>query len=280
MKNIADQDILFKVKTTLPSTYFVDPNQDCLKVGEEVTVNVIMMNDECLKFIKNYLRGSEETAHKHMFKVEAVPISPTVYTDLKALEPANRSATYNRLLSSTEATMKSVAKFRVAFTYPARDPAQELTSISESGEGAPSAPPAQAEPNVEQPPAGRNSNSTFEEKTANDQNSIDGVLSELQALRARYDKVLELTVHLTAEKDTMLARLEAKQNERKEKSRQLERDRKGAKAMAGAMKKKGVFSLTSVCILAFIAFWLGYYLEEGETFTGTRTTTVPPTSEL
>ena len=119
MKNIADQDILFKVKTTLPSTYFVDPNQDCMKAGQELTVNVIMMNEECRKFIENYKRGSKEAVHKHMFKVEAVPITPTEYTDLKALEPANRSATYNRLLGNTEATKKSTSKFKVAFTYPA-----------------------------------------------------------------------------------------------------------------------------------------------------------------
>lgn len=50
--------------------------------------------------------------------------------------------------------------------------------------------------------------------------SAEAVLAELQGLRKRYDAVVEYTVHLTAERDAIIARLEATQKDLiKEKSK-------------------------------------------------------------
>jgi len=41
----------------------------------------------------------------------------------------------------------------------------------------------------------------------------DSIFSELQALRKKYDAVVEYTVHLTAERDAIVAQLESAQRE-------------------------------------------------------------------
>jgi len=253
IKNISDGDVLYKVKTTLPSTYYVNPNQDCLQKGEEIVVTVIMMNEDCINFIQAHnVRGVAESVDRHRFKIEAVAISPTQYNNLKKAASAVRSAEYNTALELAEA--KHTAKFKVQYTYPPREEAAAASAgRSLSADQGSSVSPTKSR--------GGGTIAFDDQNTAHDPNSIDSVLSELQALRTRYDKVLELTVNLTAEKDTMLARLEAKQNERKEKSKMLERERKGAKAMAGAQKKQGLFSWNFIIFAAIVAFALGFYLD-------------------
>ena len=234
----------------------MNPNQDCLQQGEEIVVTVIMMNEDCINFIQAHnVKGVAESVDRHRFKIEAVAISPTQYNNLKKAASAVRSAEYNTALELAEE--KHTAKFKVHYTYPPREEtAQASTGRSSSADNSSGVSPMKSRV------SGAGGSTAFEDQTAqHDPNSIDSVLSELQALRTRYDKVLELTVNLTAEKDTMLARLEAKQNERKEKSKLLERERKGAKAMAGGQKKRGLFSWTFIIFAAIIAFALGWYLD-------------------
>jgi hypothetical protein len=106
-----------------------------------------------------------------------------------------------------------------------------------------------------------------------DPNSIDAVLSEFQSLRTKYDKVVELTVNLQAEKDTMDERLRAKIEERKDINQKKDRERKGAKALANSHKRRGTFSYMFLIITAVLAYALGYYLEHRKIWSFTSTAT-------
>jgi hypothetical protein len=290
---------MFKVKTTLPSTYYVSPNQDSLMPDEEIKVLVVLVNEECNAYIEsNNTRGAPESVERHRFKVEAVKITFNQYNELKEIPSETRSTEYNRILDGVTSDEKSVAKFSVNYKYPSRTNTLPQTGTGTLGQGhgndgngngnesknnlhMATAKDLNAHANMslsseQQQRAKYSSNSMAgigsydDNKTigvgvaaANDPSSIDSVLSELQALRTRYDKVLELTVNLTAEKDTMMARLEAKQNERKETMKLLnERDRKGAKSIASAKAKNGMFSQTFIILAGIFAFLLGYYLEQ------------------
>ena len=98
----------------------------------------------------------------------------------------------------------------------------------------------------------------------------DQLYAELQSLRKKYDDVIAYTVHLTAERDTLIT-----QNEetRRELAREAQRRRKedpgsrGDKTEKLADNKKVVqqgFTLFSVVLCAFIAFLMGIYIRMGK----------------
>jgi hypothetical protein len=76
--------------------------------------------------------------------------------------------------------------------------------------------------------------------------SSDAMLAELLSLRKKYDAVVEYTVHLTAERDTIVAQLEEVQREyAKEKSRKKEA-LDGLNAQSKASERV-VQTVSSVC---------------------------------
>ena len=48
MTNTSQTNIVFKVKTTKPSFYFVRPNQQVLKAGDSEEISVVLVDTECL----------------------------------------------------------------------------------------------------------------------------------------------------------------------------------------------------------------------------------------
>jgi Skp family chaperone for outer membrane proteins len=68
----------------------------------------------------------------------------------------------------------------------------------------------------------------------------DSIFSELQALRKKYDAVVEYTVHLTAERDAIVSQLESAQRELNREKTKKKSD--GSSVMSGKDKssdKKG-----------------------------------------
>lgn len=47
MENTSSRRVIFKVKTTQPSWYYVRPNQSVLDVGESEEVSVVLLDTEC-----------------------------------------------------------------------------------------------------------------------------------------------------------------------------------------------------------------------------------------
>ena len=228
---------------------------DCLRDGEVVKIGITLVNDECNKFIDRNISGKPSSVDKHRFKIECVTVTAADYENLKGMDltPKERSEKYSELLKTLEKD-KHALKFRVDYIYP--QIVEEETSTAAHHESGPSEKKAALLPE---------SDMGFNEYGGQ---GIDSVISELQALRSKYDKVLELTVNLTAEKDTMIARLNAKQNERKEITKLKEKERKGAKALANASKKQGMFSYTFLFTAAILAYIVGYYLEHVKIFGG------------
>ena len=60
--------MVFKVKTTQPSWYFVRPNQQVLEKGKEETVVVVLVEEERRDLLKDRQKLKNE---KHRFLVES-----------------------------------------------------------------------------------------------------------------------------------------------------------------------------------------------------------------
>jgi hypothetical protein len=84
---------------------------------------------------------------------------------------------------------------------------------------------------------------------------------ELQNLRKKYDSVVEYTVHLTAERDSIVGQLESAQKELTNRDK-----RKKIDGVAAVRKDKETdaviqgFSLFAVLATALICFLLGKYI--------------------
>ena len=75
----------------------------------------------------------------------------------------------------------------------------------------------------------------------------DSIFSELQALRKKYDAVVEYTVHLTAERDAIVSQLESSQRELNREKTKKKTD--GSAVMSGKDKssdKKGTEKVSRV----------------------------------
>ena len=47
MTNTSDSKVVFKVKTTLPTWYYVRPNQQVVDVGATEEVAIVLIDSEC-----------------------------------------------------------------------------------------------------------------------------------------------------------------------------------------------------------------------------------------
>jgi hypothetical protein len=92
--------------------------------------------------------------------------------------------------------------------------------------------------------------------------SYETCWAELQGLKKKYDQVREYTVHLTAERDSVVAKLERLQNEmlqdssgKSGKGGGVEGLKETARGVAG-----GDYSLFFILVAALLSFLLGYLL--------------------
>lgn len=95
--------------------------------------------------------------------------------------------------------------------------------------------------------------------------SYEACWAELQQLHRKYDQVREYTVHLTAERDTVVSKLERLQSELAQQEQAREgggRRRNGDAAMKQAARGIALsdFSLFAVLVAAVVSFLVGYYV--------------------
>ena len=92
---------VFKVKTTQPSWYYVRPNQQIVKPGATEEVSIVLVDNECNRFIEAHESGNEERLDKHRFLVQSKPISESDFTRISAnfsvLSPREPVSSFFRL---------------------------------------------------------------------------------------------------------------------------------------------------------------------------------------
>lgn len=294
--NISNSNVVFKVKTTQPSWYYVRPNQQLLAPGQSEDVKVLLVGSECNRFLDQAAVNAEEKLDKHRFLVQSKVVDDNEYSRVMALPVAQRGDEFSKLWETNKDDRRNV-KLKVDFKYPAAGTATGAAAggggattraaASGGGNGSSNAPIPSVSENVENVrsrlgAAGGaddrgSSNSSSGSSSSNSTfaaSSPEAMFTELQSIRKKYDAVVEYTVHLTAERDAIVAQLEVAQRElSKEKSKK--KGSGGAAAADGATGqgagKKGDksgdrkiiekgFSLFVVLFTALICFLIGKYL--------------------
>jgi len=198
--NISKQKVAFKVKTTQPSWYYVRPNQQIVDVGQTEEVAIVLAEQAASK------DPSLEKLDKHRFLVQSKAISDEHFENIKNMKPTERALEYTKIWDDSQKDDRKNIKLKVEFQYADKDTAVQKDAAYQSAASTPvrNSNGAETVRGVLARPPG-----TDEHLSGNSADSG----KELEALKKKYDAVVEYTVHLTAERDTILAQLEVAQRQ-------------------------------------------------------------------
>lgn len=88
--NTSKNRVVFKVKTTQPSWYYVRPNQQMLDVGQTEDVTILLVDTECSRFLDQAAINEEEKVDKHRFLVQSKTLDDAEYARLLTLSQTQR----------------------------------------------------------------------------------------------------------------------------------------------------------------------------------------------
>jgi hypothetical protein len=339
IKNISNQPVAFKVKTTTPLWYNVKPNQEILQKDQTVEVSIILIDSERDRMLFEHRNRNGKAADKKLpnrFKVESralneedarriteIEMANAFSADLSAPGAAsikrpseekkkneefaklwdlqkpstdlkvkvtfhfendsqlnqqvssgsvnhadlgnndNSNSNDNSILGSSKADdLQSGGTFSAA-----RSVSNGSTSTNSSPSRQPHPPKNSATPNLAQTSVG--------DKPAGAVVSSDNELSktrqELEALKTRFDAIVEYTVNLTTEREILVQQNEQFQNElNKEKERKKNNSQAVSVADASKVGTRGSetmtekqqkgYTLFQVFLFALIGFLLGRFV--------------------
>lgn len=252
VSNTSSGRIAFKVKTTQPTWYFVRPNQQMLDVGQTEEVSIALVDTECSRVLKNYGRdGRTEKLDKHRFLVQTRHLADEDFERISACAPSEKHDELAKIWNSGTTSTKDDKrnhKLYVRYDYPSAHEMASTTDAAETG-------------GVDSAKTRTSSTAASGEKEAVGEQSAEEV-SELEALKSKYDAIVEYTVHLTAERDMIVTQLELM---KKEYNSELKQSKKAEKKTAEVEKEpetkmaKG-YSFMVVLLVALISFALGRFL--------------------
>lgn len=252
--NVSQGSIVFKVKTTQPTWYYVRPNQQMLEAGKTEDVEIILVDTECNRYLDQIDEGNEDRLDKHRFLVQSIVISDEETKRINGLPSTQRNEQFSRVWDGKD--NKRNIKLKVDFITPS-NAKRDLNTSTPQASGGSNAPL----PSI----------STSGSHSA--ASSPEAVFAELQGLRKKYEAVVEYTVSLTQVKDEIVSQLEqAERDLRKERfNTQNANNESAAKAGSGKTGKdaknskvdkkkieKG-FSFLVVLIVALAAFFAGKF---------------------
>lgn len=254
--NVSDARVIFKVKTTQPTWYYVRPNQHVLDIGKTEEITIILVEAECNRFLDQFGTPNEEKLDKHRFLVQSTIISDDVFDKIASLSHQGRHEEYQRIWDSATKEEKKNQKLRVEFLHP-----QDNADL-DANEA-----PASIPQNVEniRNKIGKVDTSAVSKTSLEDMpGTPDSIFAELQSLRKKYDAVVEYTVHLTAERDYHFSQLEELKREfAREKSRKAATDTPNKKMDKNTEKRvvQEGYSLFTMILVALIAFFAARFFQ-------------------
>ena len=318
IKNVSNEKIAFKVKTTMPACYFVKPNQGVLGpsgsgggsgggVEDKMTVDIALTKEEANRLIELAASGIPEKTSRHRFMVQNKVITESEFEQLDSFPAGQRAEKYAQIWATTDADEKikqdKLKKMlNVVFEYPA-------FSSSAGGASSGDESKAAAELSVSENVAllrnklahetssssggggGNGNNGTTAASAApgsplaGDMMSKEKILEDLGNLKKKFDAMIQYTVSLTTERDTLKEGLEEALRERARDAARLskkpQRDGEGAGAAGagagaeggagGTAKARGGKKATRnyflevpfpmLVLAVFVAFFAGKYLK-------------------
>lgn len=295
LKNtLTTQSVLFKVKSTMPSRFYVQPSMRVIDPGCTEEVSIVLVVAECNRFIAMKDAGNRETADRHRFLVQSIIVreedcggkSSQTTSSSSSLEitdkPSDKANDLIHLWESTADTAGlsssnvSSSKVKVEFIYPEA----EYFSGSEVNVQTVSETVDTIRKNI------LDYSKEKESVPASDaslKHSPVEITTELGDLRKKYEDVVAYTVQLTVERDSLLRWYESNKKEKieevlKEKTKTDERknpsltddihqiiNQHDTNENGGSHPGHSLFSLLLSMLATFV---IGRYLREILTFCG------------
>ena len=224
IRNISSGKIVFKVKTTMPNCYFVKPNQGVLGPSsagalDKATIDIALTKEEVNRLIDLAAAGIPELASKHRFMVQNKEISESEYSQLETFSSGQKAEKYSQIWATMDADEKSKQEkmkklLNVKFEYPAmlptegarrRDPSLPIPSVSETYENLRNKLAHESSEKNAAAASSSQESADFKPMTK------DEILEDLVNLKMKFNAMLEFSVRLTSERDTLVLRLDETQ---------------------------------------------------------------------
>ena len=230
IRNISGAKVAFKVKTTQPLCYFVKPNQGILDSkgsdGDKITIDIALTKEESNRLIELAANGVAEKPLKHRFMVQNKAITDAEYEQLESFPSGQKAEKYAQIWATTDAEDKARQErmkkmLTVEFQYP-------VFGLGAFGEEKATKPSLTVSENVEIL-RNRLANESAAAAPSGGGGGVGGgggglpggavlsrerILEDLATLKKKYDAMIQYTVSLTAERDTLVLSLENAQRER------------------------------------------------------------------
>lgn len=234
-----------------------------LDVGATEEVSIVLVDTECSRVISKFnTTGQTEKLDKHRFLVLTKEMEDDDFERISACTPAQRQDEFTKLWAAGAAPTKDdkrSMKMHVSYTYPR--PEEE----SEEGKGR----KIKESPKKESKSSGSNNSHSSPEPY---KDSAGTGSSDLEALKSKYDAIVEYTVHLTAERDMIVTQLEVMKKEYNNELKQgKNKDKKNMESGAGSGGEKATgkdaemkvvqgYSWMVILIVAVVSFLLGRFV--------------------
>eukprot|EP01040_Poterioochromonas_malhamensis_P019578 gene19578-23161_t len=108
--NVSPHKVVFKVKTTQPTWYYVRPNQQILDAGSSEDVNILLVDTECNRFLDQIAANENNTdkLEKHRFLVQSKVIDEDQYDRIRILPSAEKTDELSKLWDGPKDDKKNI----------------------------------------------------------------------------------------------------------------------------------------------------------------------------
>mmetsp|Transcript_8091 Transcript_8091/g.9158 ORF Transcript_8091/g.9158 Transcript_8091/m.9158 type:complete len:267 (-) Transcript_8091:195-995(-) len=174
IRNVSDEQIAFKVKTTMPKRYLVRPNQDVVDGGKTVDVRISLQTKEARAIKQDRLSGANVDEKPDKILIQSVQLRPeyqALVEETRAEESGNQvSDVLQKMWQETTKNQLNSTKLQCTFNFPEPD---ETTAAINHAQARGSATATAAE------------------------------LEDIHKLRKKYNELVNFTVQLTSERDRL-----------------------------------------------------------------------------
>jgi len=266
--NSDSQKVIYKVKTRRPKWWHVWPVQHMLDVGQQAEVHITLQEPECTTIYRNRGEGVE---NKHLqFLVQARAVTDEEFHSHMEKRNEERPEDFKKLFAPEASPPEKMQIATVVVDFQFDEGAGNKEGNADGRENASASLNSKVE-NMRDKLAAKAKWAQQEAAAASSgQGQDDGgpvndraVFQELQALRKKFDAILEYTCHLTQERDHMANQIKELKRQQLRGEATKENGGVNAEGLNTSVSDKAGpqgFSLMFSILIALLAFFVGRFL--------------------
>ena len=115
LRNLSNEPLVYKVKTTEPHWYVVKPNQSIIKPNQLEKIQITLIDKQCARLYNMYENGKSQSLKDHRFQIQCRIASDTFYNKMKDLSPQEKPEEYT--VYWKDSTNLAKKKLKVDYVY-------------------------------------------------------------------------------------------------------------------------------------------------------------------